>query len=89
MIDKVTDDEILYAYKQVAACEGIFVEPACAAPIAGLHKLARQGYFTQPITAVAIFTGHGLKDPDRAIGTSGKIVELGANRDDLLRALNL
>ena len=89
LIDKVTDDEILYAYKQVAACEGIFVEPACAAPIAGLHKLARQGYITKPTTAVAILTGHGLKDPDRAIGTSGKIVELGANRDDLLRALNL
>jgi threonine synthase len=52
-------------------------------------KLGVQGYFTQPTTAVAILTGHGLKDPDRAIKTAGKLVEVGSNRDDLLRAIGL
>ncbi len=89
MIDKVTDDEILDAYKRSAALEGVFAEPACAAPIAGLIKLAGLGYFTKPTTAVAILTGHGLKDPDRAIKTAGKLIEVGSRRDDLLGALGL
>jgi threonine synthase len=86
LIDKVTDGEILCAYMTMASVEGVFAEPASCAPIAGLMKLGVQGYFTQPTTAVAILTGHGLKDPDRAIKTAGKLVEVGSNRDDLLRA---
>jgi len=73
MIDMVSDSEIISAYKLLAAREGIFVEPASAASIAGLLKLAENGYFrrgagaakTKRITCV--LTGHGLKDPDRAI----------------------
>ena len=64
LIGKVTDAEILEAYAMVARLEGVFVEPACAAPIAGLRKLAAQGYFTRPARVVAIMTGTGLKDPE-------------------------
>lgn len=68
LIDMVTDKEILDAYKLLAAKEGIFAEPASAASIAGLLKLIKKGYFEQRrVRIVCILTGHGLKDPDRAI----------------------
>ncbi|MFH1562323.1 MAG: threonine synthase [Nitrospirota bacterium] len=74
LIDKVTDEEIIEAYKMLASLEGVFVEPASAASVAGIIKLNKQGYFNRlPITdyrlpiIVCILTGHGLKDPDRAI----------------------
>ncbi len=65
----VTDKEIIDAYKLLAAKEGIFVEPASAASVAGLLKLAKRGYFKHVAKIVCILTGHGLKDPDRAIKT--------------------
>jgi threonine synthase len=69
LIDMVSDAEILNAYKLLAAKEGVFVEPASAASIAGLIKLNDSGYFKNVPKAkiVCILTGHGLKDPDRAI----------------------
>ncbi|TRZ48927.1 threonine synthase [bacterium] len=67
LIDMVSDEEILEAYKLLAVEEGIFVEPASAASVAGLLKLVKQGYFKQPAKITCILTGHGLKDPDRAI----------------------
>jgi len=70
LIDTVTDEEILEAYHMLASVEGVFVEPASAASIAGVKKLADQGYFkgAGPEESIAcILTGHGLKDPDRAI----------------------
>ena len=88
LIDSVTDDEILDAYRLLPTLEGIFVEPACAAPIAGLRKLAAQGYFTQPATVVVTLTGHGLKDPDTAVSQSGaSVVPIAAHRDAVLRAI--
>src|SRR6185436_19453326 len=70
-IDKVTDDEILAAYKLIARTEGIFVEPACAAPLAGLIRCVRAGMIPEGSLVTATMTGHGLKDPDTAIKTSG------------------
>ncbi|MFA7653281.1 MAG: threonine synthase [Candidatus Omnitrophota bacterium] len=69
LIDMVSDNEILQAYKMLAAGDGVFVEPASAASIAGLIKLNKSGYFenTGPVKITCILTGHGLKDPDRAI----------------------
>ncbi len=71
VIDSVTDEEILNAYKILAGCEGVFVEPASAASVAGVIKLGNKGYFKNKknITVVCVLTGHGLKDPDRAIST--------------------
>jgi threonine synthase len=68
-IDAVTDDEILAAYRWVAASEGVFCEPASAASIAGLLKSHESGRLSVPEggTIVCTLTGHGLKDPDRAV----------------------
>jgi threonine synthase len=70
-IDKVTDDEILAAYKLIARTEGVFVEPACAAPLAGLIKCVQAGLIPEGSLVAATMTGHGLKDPDTAIQTAG------------------
>jgi threonine synthase len=68
-IDKVTDGEILSAYRLTASKEGIFAEPASCASVAGLIKLAREGYIEEGATVVCILTGNGLKDPDNAIAS--------------------
>jgi threonine synthase len=64
-IDSVTDAEILAAYRFLAQEEGVFCEPASAAPVAGLFKLARRRRAPEGLT-VCILTGHGLKDPATA-----------------------
>jgi len=69
LIDMVSDSQILEAYQLIAAKEGVFAEPASAASVAGLLKLIKSGYFKSPARIVCILTGHGLKDPDRAIKT--------------------
>jgi len=69
LIDSVTDKEILAAYKLLAIKDGVFVEPASAASVAGVLKLAKKGYFKKTGRIVCILTGHGLKDPDRAIAS--------------------
>ena len=70
-IDKVTDDEIIAAYKLIARTDGIFLEPASAAPLAGLIKCARAGMIPAGSVITATSTGHGLKDPDTAIKNAG------------------
>lgn len=89
LIDKVTDDEILEAYQMLTTLEGVFAEPACAAPVAGLRKLAAAGYFAAHDGAcVAVtLTGHGLKDPDRAIKTAPHPVTVPATLEAVVRAL--
>jgi len=75
LIGLVSDKQILSAYRMLAEKEGVFAEPASAASIAGLLKLVKNGYFKrfsakrQKIRIVCILTGHGLKDPERAIKT--------------------
>ncbi len=66
-IDAVTDDEITRAQKLLADSEGVFAEPASAASVAGVIKLAEGGFFKAGDTVVCVLTGHGLKDPQRAI----------------------
>ncbi|MDP9223248.1 MAG: threonine synthase [Actinomycetota bacterium] len=65
-IASVRDKEILEAYRSLAG-EGIFVELASAASVAGLRQLARRGAIPRGAVTVCILTGHGLKDPDWAI----------------------
>jgi len=62
LIDSVTDEEILRAYRLVAAREGIFVEPSSAAGIAGLFKKLSQGQLPKGKKFVITVTGNGLKD---------------------------
>ncbi len=63
-IAAVTDEEILAAYRYLAQEESVFCEPASAASVAGLLKSG----VTVGSTTVCVLTGHGLKDPDIAIG---------------------
>ena len=80
MFAAVTDDEILAAYRRLSSEAGVFCEPASAAPVAGLLKLARaepKRFAGQ--TIVAVLTGHGLKDPQAAIAAAPA---LGAPIDD-------
>lgn len=67
LIEAVTDDEIINAYKLLATLEGVFAEPASAASVAGVIKKAKSGYFQKGASIVCVLTGHGLKDPDCAI----------------------
>jgi threonine synthase len=66
----VSDEQILEAYHWVASSEGVFCEPASAASVAGLlaHGLPVADGMEQPESVVCVLTGHGLKDPDSAIG---------------------
>ena len=84
VIDAVSDDEILEAYRLLANKEGIFCEPASAASFAGLMKMHRQGMDLSDKRIVCICTGHGLKDPDLAVSSSGgQTIEVPANIEAL------
>ncbi len=91
IIDIVTDDEIVSAYKMLGRLEGVFVEPASAASVAGLIRCARRGFFADrpEATVVCILTGHGLKDPERAIKTSGEIPTVPATLDAVVKGAGL
>jgi threonine synthase len=93
LIDMVTDAHIIAAYKLLASKEGVFVEPASAASVAGVIKLAKSGYFrknnsrTNNARLVCILTGHGLKDPDRAIMCISKPKILSPNLKVILKEI--
>ncbi len=72
IIDKVSDEAIIAAYKLLADREGILVEPASAISIAGVIKKQKEGLFHKGDLVVCTLTGHGLKDPDSAIRHSAK-----------------
>jgi len=67
LIEAVTDQEITDAYRFIAEQEGVFAEPASAAAVAGVIKLARRNYFKENTRIVLTLTGSGLKDPDFAL----------------------
>ena len=96
IVDVVSDQEILDAQIWLARNEGIFVEPASAAPIAGLFKNCNSNVATGPfqkiadgIRIVCTVTGHGLKDPDAVSTQFEEIKPLEANEDAVLRAIDL
>lgn len=89
-IDKVEDSEILEAYKLVARTEGVFVEPACAAPLAGLMRAVREGCIPSGSVVTATMTGHGLKDPDTAFQAAGAAPTVApASREAVMELLGL
>ena len=82
-ITKVTDDEILHAYRLLASQEGIFCEPASAASLAGLLNISKKIKLNNKII-VCIITGSGLKDPETAINnTPNKIIDIEASHENL------
>ena len=89
-IGKVTDEEILAAYKMIARTEGIFVEPACAAPLAGLIKAVQAGLIPEGSLITATMTGHGLKDPDTAIDAAGfSPIVVAATKEAVMKVIGL
>ena len=86
-IRAVTDEEILEAYRRLAAEEAVFCEPASAASVAGLIRQHREGADLSGKTAVCIITGNGLKDPDTALGISTTIHHAEADPASVERAL--
>jgi threonine synthase len=87
-IDCVTDEEILDSYRVLAQREGLFVEPASAASVAGVRKLVRVGALDLAgRTVVCVLTGNGLKDPDRAVMMSGEAARVDPDIVSVERAL--
>ena len=75
-IAAVTDEQILDAYRFLATEEGVFCEPASAASVAGLfaHGLPVADGAEPPRSVVCVLTGHGLKDPDTALGKAPQVI---------------
>lgn len=88
-IDAVSDEEILEAYATLAREEGIFCEPASASSVAGVKKMYSHGGLPEGATVVCTLTGHGLKDPDRAIGVSQKPLTVKPTRQDVAALLQM
>ena len=87
IIDMVSDEEILKAYRYLAQFEGVFGEPASAASVAGLIKMAEKGVVNAGDRVVCTITGHGLKDPDNAIGISPKPVSIPARLEAVVEVM--
>ena len=83
MVRAVSDDEILDAYRFLAAHEGVFCEPASAASVAGLLKHGAAG----ASRVVCVLTGHGLKDPQTALERAGSVVPCEAKLEAVERAV--
>ena len=84
VIDMVSDDEILDAYRLLASREGIFGEPASAASVAGLIKMVELGMDLSDKRVVCVITGSGLKDPDLAVSSvQSQVVEIKADINSL------
>src|SRR3954469_21826 len=86
-IEAVSDEEIMRAYRDVAASEGIFCEPASAASIAGLRKRSGSGGLTGVRRVVCVLTGNGLKDPDAGLSLTDELTEVEATTDAVRGAL--
>jgi threonine synthase len=71
LIESVTDDEILAAYRSLASDEGIFCEPSSATSVAGVAKVAARGDIPRDALVVCVLTGSGLKDPGTAEKLAG------------------
>ena len=89
VIDAVSDSEILAAQVRLASSEGLFAEPASAAPLALLFRLLREGKVERDSTTVVVLTGTGLKDPDAALGNVEPPVELDGDARSIAKALKL
>lgn len=89
LIDAVTDEQILQAYRLLASREGVFVEPASAASIAGLIATSADGRLPKGSVVVCTVTGHGLKDPDTALSTLTDPVVVPVDAGAVTEALDL
>jgi threonine synthase len=89
LIASVSDDEILEAQLAVAQLEGVFCEPASAAGVAGVRRLAAEALIGREETVTCILTGHGLKDPDAVQGEEGTLTPIPAELDAIREVMGL
>jgi threonine synthase len=89
LIAAVTDTEILSAQIRLANTEGLFAEPASAAPLALLFRLVMEGKIDKDSTTVVVLTGSGLKDPDAALKNVEPPIELDGDARTLAKVLKL
>jgi len=89
LIAAVTDTEILSAQIRLASTEGLFAEPASAAPLALLIRLVMEGKIEKDSTTVIVLTGSGLKDPDAALKNVEPPIELDGDARTLAKVLKL
>jgi threonine synthase len=88
-IEAVSDEEILAAQRDVARLEGIFCEPASAAGVAGVLRLAAEGRIHRSETVVCVLTGHGLKDPDAVQAQEDELRAVSPDVESVRRAMGL
>lgn len=89
LIDSVTDDEILAAYRLLASTEGLFCEPSSAAGVAGLLKMKDSGALDPGQVIVVTLTGNGLKDPQWALDSAPEPIVVPVDVKEAARALGL
>jgi threonine synthase len=89
LIEAVSDDEIMAAQRDIVRLEGVFCEPASAASVAGVRRLAREGRIGREETVACVLTGHGLKDPDAISAEEGTLTPVPPDVDALRRAMGL
>jgi threonine synthase len=89
LVDMVTDQEISWAYRFIAEREGVFAEPASAAAVAGVAKLARKNYFKKGSRIVCTLTGSGLKDPEFALSFDDQMEAVEATMKGVLNAIGV
>lgn len=89
IIDAVSDEQILASWRDLSRLEGVFIEPASAAGVAGLQMLVQQQRVDPAGTYVAVLTGHGLKDPNTAVDQFAAPEPVAANMDAITNWLGL
>ena len=89
LIEAVSDEEILDAQRLIVRLEGVFCEPASAAGVAGVRRLAGEGRIGAEEVVVCVLTGHGLKDPDAVQAEEGSLTPIGADLGAIREAMEL
>ena len=89
LIEAVSDEEILEVQRLIVRLEGIFCEPASAAGVAGVRRLAAEGRIGPDEVVVCVLTGHGLKDPDAVQAEEGSLTPIPADLDSIRREMQL
>ena len=89
VIESVSDETILEAQLDVVRREGIFCEPASAAGVAGVRRMAGEGRLHRSETVVCVLTGHGLKDPDAIVVEEGTLTAIAPEATAIRQAMRL
>ena len=89
LIEMVDDDDILEAQRMIVRLEGVFCEPASAASVAGVRRLAAERRIGRDELVVCVLTGHGLKDPDAVQAEEGTLTPIAPDLGAIREAMEL